>query len=191
MSLTDSFMLDLGSDAPDFSLPDVTTGDFVSKSSFEGKPLLVMFICAHCPFVKHVEKELARIGKDYKDDVAIVGISSNDIVGYPEDSPDKLRHQAEVLGFDFPYLFDDIQFVAKEYKAACTPDIYLFDADHKLFYRGRLDQSRPGNDIPVDGVDLRNAIDELLAGNEPPEPQFPSAGCNIKWKVGNEPDYFA
>jgi peroxiredoxin len=186
-------MLPLGTPAPDFSLPDVVTGQTISLSTFADKPaLLVMFICQHCPYVKHVQEELARIGRDYKDrGVGIVAISANDVEKYPEDSPENLKKMAETLGFTFPFCYDESQEVAKAFSAACTPDFFLFDADRKLVYRGQLDDSRPGlPDVPVTGKDLRAALDNLLAGKPIDPNQKPSLGCNIKWKPGNEPDYF-
>jgi peroxiredoxin len=184
-------MLPLGTSAPDFQLPDVVTGQSISLSTFADKPaLLVMFICRHCPFVKHVQDELARLGKDYADRIAIVAISANDAANYPEDAPDQLKAMANELGFAFPLCYDETQATAKAYRAACTPDFFLFDADRRLVYRGQLDDSRPGNDQPVTGRDLRAAIDALLAGQAVNPDQQPSIGCNIKWKPGNEPDYF-
>lgn len=192
MSLTPSTMLELGTRAPDFSLPDVCTGKTVSLDSLsDGNALLVVFMCAHCPFVKLVEEELATIGKDYQDKaLRMVGISANDAENYPDDSPEKLKEQADRLGFTFPYLYDEDQSAAKAYRAACTPDLYLFNADLRLAYRGQLDDARPGNDQPVTGKNLRNAIDSVLAGEQVTESQLPATGCNIKWKPGNEPDYF-
>jgi peroxiredoxin len=190
MAAVESTMLELGTQAPDFALPD-TGGNTVSRVDFAGKPLLVMFICNHCPFVKHVGAELARLGKEYQDRGAgVVAISSNDVANYPADSPEKMAEEKAQAGYTFPYLSDADQSVAKAYTAACTPDFFLFDADHKLVYRGQLDDSRPGNDIPVNGADLRAALDAVLAGASAPEKQKPSIGCNIKWKQGNEPDYF-
>ncbi|MGD1702979.1 thioredoxin family protein [Dapis sp. BLCC M229] len=192
MALTESTMLTLATLAPNFQLPDVVSGEIISLSTFEGKKaLLVMFICRHCPFVKHVQLELAQIGKDYiSKDVGIVAISSNNIEAHPDDSPDKLKEMALELGFNFPYCFDATQEVAKSYTAACTPDFFLFDADFKLAYRGQLDDSRPSNEKPVTGSDLRAALDTVLAGKNIGEEQKPSIGCNIKWKPGNEPSYF-
>lgn len=187
MSLTNSTMMDLGTVAPSFSLPDVRTGKNISPTS-SGKPLLVMFICKHCPFVVHVKEELARLGKDYVSRVDIVAISSNDATTHPDDSPANLKKMAEDLGFVFPLCHDESQDVAKAYTAACTPDFFLFDANHKLAYRGQLDGSRPSNQVPVDGRDLRAAMDALLAGRKPSATQYPSVGCNIKWKV--QPEYF-
>jgi len=194
MTLVASTMLAHGTEAPDFVLPDVVSGETVAlKSSAGEKGLLVMFICRHCPYVKHVEQELARIGREYADSgVGIVAISSNEVDGYPEDAPDRLKAQAEELGFVFPYCYDESQETARAFTASCTPDFFLFDADLKLVYRGQLDDSRPGNDVPVDGLDLRDALDALITGDRSiSEDQRPSIGCNIKWKPGNEPPYFA
>jgi peroxiredoxin len=185
MALTESTMLELGTVAPDFSLTDVITGSTVHRDDLRGKKaLLVLFICTHCPYVKHIEKGLAALGKDYAGkSIAIVAISSNDITTHPDDSPAGLKQQAETFGFVFPYLYDESQGVAHAYKAACTPDIFLFDADFRLVYRGQFDGSRPGNEIPVTGEDLRAAIDKVLAGQPVPADQHPSIGCNIKWKA--------
>lgn len=192
MALTPSSMLELGTSAPDFQLPDVVSGETISLATFsERKALLVMFICQHCPFVRHVRQELARLGRDYADKgVGIVAISANDAGHHPEDAPDKLKLMAKELGFNFPFCYDESQAVAKAYTAACTPDFFLFDADRKLVYRGQLDSSRPGNNVPVDGRDLRRAIDAVLADQPISPDQNPSIGCNIKWKSGNEPDYY-
>lgn len=177
-------MLDLGTPAPPFALPDVVSGNTIRLDTFAARRgLLVMFLCPHCPFVKHVQAELAAIGKAYAGaDLGIVAISSNDVAQFPEDGPDGLREQAAGLGFNFPYCYDESQDVARAYHAACTPDFFLFDADRKLAYRGQLDGSSPGNSVPVTGADLRAAIDAVLAGKPVPEPQRPSIGCNIKWK---------
>ena len=185
MALTESTMLELAAPAPDFALTDVMTGRTVRRDDFSGnKALLVMFICAHCPYVKHIEKGLAALGKDYAGQpVAIVAIGSNDVTTHPADSPDNLKQQAQALDFVFPYLYDQSQAVARAYKAACTPDFFLFDADFHLAYRGQFDSSRPGNRIPVTGEDLRSAMDAVLAGKVPPADQRPSIGCNIKWKA--------
>lgn len=192
MSLTESTMLALGAEAPAFTLTDAVSGKAVSLDDVAGeKGTLVMFLCTHCPFVVHVQKEIAKLSADYANKpLGIVGISSNWTGSHPQDGPEGLRKQAEEQGFRFPYVFDESQEVAKAYKAACTPDIYLFDGDRKLAYRGRLDGSRPGNDVPVTGEDLRAAIDALLEDKPVPAEQIPSAGCNIKWKPGNEPHYF-
>jgi peroxiredoxin len=185
MSLTESTMLSLGTVAPDFALTDAVSGSTVRRDDFRGKrALLVLFICAHCPYVKHIEKGIAALGKDYAGKpLAIVAISSNDVTTHPADSPAGLKQQAETFGFNFPYLYDESQAVAQAYKAACTPDIYLFDAEFRLVYRGQFDASRPGNGIPVTGEDLRKAIDLVLAGQPIPADQRPSIGCNIKWKA--------
>ncbi len=183
MALTPSTMIPLGTPAPAFELPDID-GSTVNLSDFEGKPLLVMFICNHCPFVVHVNDGLVAFADDYLErGLAIVAINSNDVANYPEDSPQKMREYAERLGYRFPYLFDETQEVAKVYSAACTPDFFLFNADHRLCYRGQLDDSRPNSGIPVTGVDLRAAAAAVLAGNEPSSDQRPSIGCNIKWKA--------
>ncbi len=191
MVKTASTMLPLGAAAPDFSLPNVD-GRQVSLSDFsEASALLVMFICNHCPFVKHVAHELARLGHDYQTrGVAIVGISSNDVEHFPDDSPEAMKQEAVQQGYTFPYLYDESQEVARAYRAACTPDFYLFDGERKLVYRGQLDGSRPGNGVAVTGEDLRAALDAVLAGESVSDEQRPSIGCNIKWKPGQEPDYF-
>lgn len=191
MAATSSTMTALGFQAPDFSLPD-PEGRLVSLSDYADAPaLLVMFICNHCPFVIHVRDELAHLGRDYgPQGVAIVAISSNNIETHPQDSPDKMAAEAQAAGYTFPYLYDESQEVAKAYRAACTPDFFLFDGNRKLYYRGQLDDSRPGNEVAVTGADLRAAMDALLAGKPAPDRQLPSIGCNIKWKPGNEPDYF-
>lgn len=189
--MANSTMLPLGTQAPSFSLTDVISKETISLDTFKDKKaLLVMFICKHCPFVQHVQKEIAKIGQDYKDkDLGIVAISANDIDAYPEDGPEGLAEMAKELDFNFPYCFDATQETAKAYTAACTPDFFLFDSDKKLFYRGQLDTSRPSNGIPVTGKDLRNAIDKALASETAPQEQKPSMGCGIKWKPGNEPSY--
>ena len=191
MALTPSTMLPLGTKAPGFSLPNVD-GQTVSLGDFKGSPaLLVAFICNHCPYVKHVAPAFADLGREYQaKGVAVVAISSNDVAGYPADSPEQMVHEAEERGYTFPYLYDDTQSVAKAYAAACTPDFYVFDKDQKLVYRGQMDASRPNSDIPVTGQDLRAALDAVLAGKPVPADQKPSIGCNIKWKAGNEPAYF-
>ncbi len=192
MVLTPSTMLPLGTKAPDFQLPDVVSGETISLATFEDKKaLLVMFICRHCPFVKHVQKELANIGKDYSDrSLGIVAISANDAEKYPDDSADNLKLMAQELGFNFPLCYDETQDVAKAYTAACTPDFFLFNGDRELVYRGQLDASRPSNELPVTGKDLRSAIDATLAEQKIDFEQKASIGCNIKWKPGDEPDYF-
>jgi peroxiredoxin len=192
MVKTLSTMLDIGTSAPNFSLPDVISDKQVSLRDFDGKKaLLVMFICRHCPFVKHVQDELARIGKDFAaKEAGIMAISSNDAATFPDDSPSSLKEMAEELGFNFPFCYDESQSVAKAYEAACTPDFYVFDGSQQLVYRGQLDDSRPGNGVPVTGKDLRKALDAVLAEQPVGEDQKPSIGCNIKWKAGNEPPYF-
>ena len=192
MVRTASTMLPLGTTAPDFQLPDVVSGETISLATFaDSQALLVMFICQHCPFVKHVQEQLAKIGKDYEEkSLAIVAISANDVANYANDAPEKLRKMAQDLEFNFPYCYDETQEVAKAYTAACTPDFFLFDRDNKLAYRGQLDDSRPSTDIPVTGQDLRRAIDSVLENKTVDFEQKPSIGCNIKWKPGKEPDYF-
>lgn len=183
MALTLSNMLPLGTHAPEFTLPDVTADQELTLSTFaNGKPLLVIFLCAHCPYVVHVHQELARIGNDYKERLGIVSICSNDAVSYPADSPENLRRTALAWELPFPVCYDESQEVARAYDAACTPDFFLFDSKHRLVYRGQLDNSRPGKGI-ADGHDLRKAIDSLLAGQPLTDQQKPSAGCNIKWKA--------
>ncbi|MFO7775782.1 MAG: thioredoxin family protein [Candidatus Hydrogenedentota bacterium] len=190
MVATASTMMPLGTEAPPFSLPD-TEGKTVALSDYEGsKGYLIMFICNHCPYVKHVQHELARLGKEYQDKgVAVIAINSNDVANYPDDSPEKMAEEVKTQGYTFPYLYDETQEVAKAYGAACTPDFFLFDENKKLVYRGQLDDSRRGNDKPVTGADLRAALDAVLAGKPVPEEQKPSMGCNIKWKPGNQPSY--
>ncbi|GJL65737.1 MAG: thioredoxin family protein [Nitrospirales bacterium] len=191
MALKSSTMLPLGTTMPFFSLPDVVSGSMISPEMFDlSQGVLVMFICKHCPYVVHVKDELARLGKDYhQSGLGIVAISSNDAGSYPDDAPDSLKAMAEQLGFVFPFCYDESQETAKAFTAACTPDFFLFDNKQQLVYRGQLDDSRPGNGKPVTGKDLRAAVDLILAGNEVSHTQRPSAGCNIKWKSGNEPDY--
>jgi thiol-disulfide isomerase/thioredoxin len=191
MVRTASTMLALGTEAPDFELINID-GRPVKRDDFRGsKALLVMFICNHCPYVKHIAPELARIANDYQPrGVAVVAINSNDASKYPDDSPEQMIHEAEQRGYTFPYLYDEEQAAAQAYRAACTPDLFLFDQDFRLAYRGQLDSSRPGNGIPVTGEDLRRALDLVLAGQEVPEPHRPSIGCNIKWREGNEPEYW-
>ncbi len=191
MAATASTMLQLGTNAPGFSLPD-STGRLVSREDFAGsRALLVMFLCNHCPYVRHAAEEVVRMAGDYAArEVGVVAISSNDVEQFPEDGPARMAEVAAAMGLTVPYLYDETQEVAKAYHAACTPDFFLFDADFRLVYRGQLDGSRPGNDVPVDGHDLRAALEAVLAGRPVPEPQLPSLGCNIKWKPGHEPDYF-
>lgn len=185
MARTPSLMIDLGTVAPNFELKDVVTGQNRSLKQLAGEHgLLVMFICRHCPFVQHIQEELAKLGRDYANKgLGIVAISSNDADTYPDDAPPSLKQQADQMGFTFPYLFDETQEVAKAYQAVCTPDFFVFDKSLALVYRGQLDDSRPGNDVPVTGRDLRRALDALLAGEPIPAEQRPSLGCNIKWKA--------
>ena len=191
MVATASTMLPLGTEAPDFELAD-PSGAVHRRSDFAGAPALVVaFICNHCPYVKHIRKEWAALAGDLQErGVAVVGINSNDADSYPEDAPPAMAAEIEEFGYTFPYLVDATQEVAKAYHAACTPDFYVFDADGRLAYRGQLDDSRPSNGKPVTGADLIAAVDAVLAGRPAPEPQRPSMGCNIKWRRGNEPDYF-
>ncbi|MDB6125574.1 MAG: Alkyl hydroperoxide reductase and/or thiol-specific antioxidant family (AhpC/TSA) protein [Pedosphaera sp.] len=184
-------MLPLETVAPDFRLPD-TNGKTVSLADFKKAPaLVVIFMCNHCPYVKHIRQGLAEFGRDYQaKGVAIVAINSNDATNYPADSPAAMKEEVKSAGYTFPYLFDETQEVAKAYRAACTPDIYLFDREQKLVYRGQFDESRPRNEFPVTGKDLRDAVDALLAGKPVSQVQKASIGCNIKWKTGNAPDYF-
>lgn len=186
-----STMLALGTEAPDFSLRDTVSGKVFSLTDFADKnAVLVMFISNHCPYVKHVRAELARLGHDYDGSrLGMVAICSNDPVSHPADSPDAMRAEAETFGYVFPYLFDDSQEVAAAYTAMCTPDFFLFGPDRKLVYRGRLDGSRPNANVPVTGEDLRAAIEAVLAGEPAPTEQLPSMGCSIKWRPGNAPDY--
>ena len=192
MVRTASTMLALDTVAPEFQLPDVVSGETISLGTFSNcKAVLIMFICQHCPFVIHVQDELSKIGKDYSQQpLGIVAISANDVAKYPNDSPAKLKQMAEELNFNFPICYDESQETSKAYTAACTPDFFLFDANKKLAYRGQLDDSRPSTDIPVTGQDLRKAITLVLEGKAIDFVQKPSIGCNIKWKPGNEPDYF-
>ena len=190
MSLTPSTMLPLGTRAPDFTLPD-TNGTPVSLADFPQPALLVIFMCNHCPYVVHLREGLARLARDYAPrGVGILGINANDVENYPADSPGRMQAEVKSAGYIFPYLYDEMQAVAKAFRAACTPDFFLFDAGRKLVYRGQFDDSRPGNGQPVTGKDLRAALDALLASQPVPAIQKPSMGCNIKWKPGNEPDYY-
>ncbi len=183
MARTPSTMLPLGTPAPDFNLPDPSGRRYALADFADSKALLVMFICNHCPFVKHVRDELARLGRGYQQKgVAIVAINSNDVVNYPDDRPEKMAEEAAAAGYTFPYLYDESQDVAKAYQAACTPDFYLFDERRRLVYRGQLDDSRPSNGVPVTGKDLRSALDSVLADQPVSADQSPSLGCNIKWK---------
>ena len=190
MAATESTMLELGTPAPDFTLPDVVSGKTVSPATFAGKPaLLVMFISRHCPYVQHIQAELARLGRDHGQRIGIVAVSANDATRYPDDAPVQLKAMAKEQGFTFPFCYDESQRTAAAYSAACTPDFFLFDQERRLVYRGQLDDSRPGNGKPVTGRDLRAAIDAVLAGKSVDRSQRPSIGCNIKWKPGNEPAY--
>jgi peroxiredoxin len=188
----ESTMLPLGTQAPHFKLKDTVTGKAVSVDDYKGnRGLLVMFICNHCPYVKLIKEALVEYAADYMDKgIGIVAMSSNSVETHPQDGPEKMKEDAETYGYPFPYLFDETQEVAKAYKAACTPDLFLFDEKHELFYRGQFDGSRPGNGIEPSGSDLRNATDRMLEEKGAPGKQIPSIGCNIKWKKGNEPDYF-
>jgi peroxiredoxin len=190
MVMTASTMLPLGTPAPDFSLPD-TKSNIISIDDFKDTPaLLVIFMCNHCPFVKHILKGMVELIKKYQEKgVAVVGINSNDVASFPEDRPEMMAKIAKAAGYTFPYLYDETQEVAKAYRAACTPDFFLFDKKRKLVYRGQMDDSRPGNNIPVTGIDLRAALDAVLAGGKVSDKQKPSIGCNIKWKHGNVPKY--
>lgn len=192
MARTESTMLELGTQAPDFSLPEPATGKTVSLNDFEGaNALWVIFMCNHCPYVKHVQHELAAIAREYKDrGLATVAVNANDVANYPDDGPEKMVEEVNAAGYEFPYLYDESQQVAQAYRAACTPDFFLFDKNQKLVYRGQLDSARPRNEQPVNGKDMRAAIDAVLAGREVSAEQIPSMGCNIKWKAGNEPEYF-
>ena len=191
MALTPSTMLPLGTTAPDFNLPD-TGGKTVALADFKDQTaLVVIFMCNHCPYVVHLRGGLAQLARDYAPkNVAVVGINANDVKNYPADSPARMKEEVKNAGYAFPYLYDETQAVAKAYRAACTPDIFLFDRSRRLVYRGQFDASRPGNGIPVTGQDLRAALDAVLAGKPTSEFQVASIGCNIKWKAGNAPDYF-
>ena len=191
MVATNSTMLALGTAAPDFDLPDPDGRRYSLADFAEADALVVMFICNHCPFVQSMREQLAQFGRDCAErNVAVVAINSNDVATHPADSPEKMAEEIENFGYVFPYLFDESQETAKDYRAACTPDLYLFDKERKLVYRGQFDDSRPSNDVPVTGRYLRAAVDALLSGSELDEEQIPSIGCNIKWKAGNEPAYF-
>ncbi len=192
MSRTPSTMLPLGTPAPNFALPDASSGRAVALSEFDGQILLVAFVSNHCPYVKHILPGFVQLAHEYLErGVAIVMISSNDAQVYPDDAPEQMQVLARQMELRVPYLFDETQQVAREYHAACTPDFFLFDEHHKLIYRGQMDAARKNNDLPVDGADLRAALDAALAGEPASIEQKPSLGCNIKWKPGNEPDYFS
>ncbi len=188
MALTPSTMVPLGSPMTEFRLPDYDGKDVDAKDFARSEVLVVIFMCNHCPFVKHIAPGLASFARDYAEkSLSVVAINSNDIESHPGDRPEKMREEAITQGYSFPYLFDDTQAVARDFKAACTPDFFVYDRDRRLAYRGQFDASRPGNDVPVTGADLRAAVDELLAGRPVSAEQTPSIGCNIKWKAGNEP----
>ena len=191
MVAVNSTMLPLGTRAPDFRLPD-PSGIIVSLADFQRVPaLLIIFMCNHCPYVKHIRDGLAKLARDYRPaGVAVVGINANDVANYAADSPARMAEEAAAAGYVFPYLYDETQAVAKAYRATCTPDFYLFDKDFRLVYRGQFDDSRPGNGLPLTGKDVRAALDAVLAGKPVSPNQKSSLGCNIKWKPGNEPDYF-
>ncbi len=191
MALTPSTMSELGTQAPDFSLPDFN-GKMFSLGDFkEKRALLVMFICNHCPYVKHIRQELGKFHQEYKNKgLAIAGINSNDVANYPDDSPAQMKKMAAGNDWQFPYLLDETQEIGKKYRAACTPDFFLYDKERKLRYRGQFDDSRPDSGKPVTGKDLRAAVDAVLTGRPVSKDQRPSMGCNIKWKVGSEPEYF-
>lgn len=188
MARTPSVMLELGTPLPSFMLPDTVSGRIVSSSELKAPANVVIFICNHCPFVKHIRSELAEFGREcQRKGVAMVAVNSNDVAAYPDDAPEAMAAEAKAAGYTFPYLFDETQGAAKDFRAACTPDLYIFDGRGKLAYRGQFDDSRPGNGLPVTGADARAAVDALLAGRAPKSDQTPSIGCNIKWKPGNEP----
>ena len=192
MAVTPSTMLELGTTAPDFHLGDAVSGKVLSLADFKDAPALVVaFVCNHCPYVKHLGESLAAFGRDVQaKGVAMVGISSNDVSTHPQDGPEKMAQEAREVGYTFPYLYDETQDVAKAYRAACTPDFYVFDGERRLVYRGQFDDSRPGNKLPITGADLRDAVDAVLEGREISADQKPSMGCNIKWTPGHEPDYY-
>ncbi len=190
MAKTPSVMIDLGTKAPDFSLLEPATAKTVSLSDFASQPILIAFICNHCPYVIQMKEVFASFATEsMKQGLAVVAINANDVANYPDDSPEKMIEDVEKYHYTFPYLYDETQAVAQAYQAACTPDFYLFDANHELYYRGQFDDARPGNDKPVTGQDMKNAVSLLLAGQPAPEKQLASLGCGIKWKAGNEPSY--
>ena len=190
MAAKESTMLELGTDAPEFALLEPATDKIISSSDFADKPLLVAFICNHCPFVVLIRDALAQLANEYQEKgIAVVAINANDATNYPDDSPEKMVAEVHKVGYNFPYLYDESQEVAKAYQAACTPDFFLFDKHHHLFYRGQFDSARPGNGVTATGEDLRNAMDALLKGLYPPNDQKASIGCSIKWKADNSPEY--
>ncbi len=190
MAQTPSTMLEIGTQAPSFTLPEPTTGNEVSLDDYAGLPLLVVFSCNHCPYVLHIIESFSRFAAQVqRDGLSVVMINANDVAGYPDDSPENMTELARSYGFEFPYLYDESQQVATAYRAACTPDFFLFDSQHRLVYRGQYDGSRPGNNAAVDGRDMKAAVDALTSGSEIAGEQVPSVGCNIKWRAGNEPDY--
>ena len=190
MARTPSTMLELGTKAPSFSLLNPATQQNVALSDFDGQPVLVAFICNHCPYVILIKEAFAKFAKDYQaKGLKVIAINANDVANYPDDSPEKMAEDVKEFNYDFPYLFDETLEIAHQYQAACTPDFFMFDAEHKLYYRGQFDDARPNTDTPVTGADMISAADALLAGNPSPELQKASLGCNIKWKEGNEPDY--
>ncbi|MCK5639928.1 MAG: thioredoxin family protein [Gammaproteobacteria bacterium] len=190
MARTLSTMLELGTAAPDFTLLDPSAGEMISLADFSTKPIMIVFMCNHCPYVKQLGSALAAFADEYQaKGMAVVAINSNDVDNYPDDSPEKMIDEVKINGYHFPYLYDATQAVARAYKAACTPDFFLFDHEHKLVYRGQFDDARPGNDEPVTGKDLRAAATAVLARQDISAEQVPSMGCNIKWKPGNEPEY--
>lgn len=191
MVRTPSTMLEIGTSAPDFNLPDPVSGKIVSLSDFEGRPLLVVFSCNHCPYVLHILESFTEYANDaQRQGISVVMINANDVDNYPDDSPEKMIELSKSYGFEFHYLYDQSQSVALAYQAACTPDFFLFNPHHELVYRGQYDASRPGNDEPICGTDLKAATQALLSGDALPVKQLPSMGCNIKWRTGNEPAYF-
>ncbi len=191
MAQTPSTMLEIGTPAPAFSLPEAGSGRSVDLQDFGDQPLLVVFSCNHCPYVLHILESFTEFANSAaQKGLGVVMISANDVAGYPDDSPEKMAALAARMGFEFPYLYDESQSVAIDYRAACTPDFFLFDAGHRLVYRGQYDGARPGNSVPVTGADLRAAVNALMDGNQISAEQIPSVGCNIKWRAGNEPDYF-
>ena len=192
MARTPSTMLELGTLAPDFSLPNPSTGESVSLNDFAGQPVLIAFVCNHCPYVIHILDEFIAFASEYQDKgLAVVAINANDVDNYPDDRPEKMAALVQEKNIPYPYLYDESQEVAKMYQAACTPDFFMFDANHKLVYRGQFDASRPGNEAAVTGEDMRAAADAVLRGDTPVADQVASLGCNIKWKAGNEPEYFS